>query len=206
MKEGAKMGRKNTLHKAIKAYILANPAASNSEIVEKTGASARTVSYVRSTLRSEGTNEPSKRSEAKSDGEELVIESVAEMLTPQTIKEMAVDPTFGADLLDEDQIRTKLLQQVQRMAFDPQIGSQTKLDAIQVWVKLKDIARAATMGPGNPLTEAEAVDRLSMIMQGCGPTVTIKALDRAFDKKGERDYEIERTPDASGTSETPNSP
>jgi len=193
------MGRKNTLNKAIRALLIANPAASNSEIVEQTGASPRTVQYIRANLRKTGILEPVRGQQTAPEGAKVMVtEPTIASILPQ-----AADLT--PEMLSDDAIREKLLHQVQLTAFDPKVSAQTRLDAAQVWVKLRDIAREKELGPGLPRTEEEIIDRLVRIMQGCGAKLVIKALDRAFQRK-EPEYEpLEPASTPQGTEEAPDS-
>jgi DNA-binding Lrp family transcriptional regulator len=186
-----KMGRSNILNKAIRAYLLADSAASIDEIVEKTGASKRTVQYIRAELRKSGLLEPSRRESIP-----LEVTNIEE-----TIVNLPNPDFISPEMLSDDEIRNKLLRQVQMTAFDPKVSAQTRLDAAQVWVKLRDISREKELGPGNPLTEEDVVDRLIRIMKACGPGPVIKALERAFKMKGSTNVEIKSSETVEGTSE-----
>jgi hypothetical protein len=86
------------------------------------------------------------------------------LLTDDQVIAMA-DPSTGLldelDGLDDEETRKRLLREVKRLAFSPDTHPDTKLSATQVWLKLKDMAKAKDLGPGKPLTRAAALARLT---------------------------------------------
>lgn len=79
----------------------------------------------------------------------------------------AADPNVSLadeiDDLDDEETRKRLLREIKRLAFDPNTHDDTKLSATQVWLKLKDMAKAKDLGPGRPLTRAVALERLTSL-------------------------------------------
>jgi hypothetical protein len=200
------MAAKQSPTERVRAAILQNPSATVSSIENFTGASRRTVYYVLNKLRKEGLIPTSRRDPPATEEAKEPPIVVAQIIDDPTLKAMAVSETLEDDFGTEDEVRVKLLRVVQKMAFDPLLHADTRLNASQVWAKLKDIARSKDLGPGAPRTETEIIDRLVRIMQGVGPQLVIKAIDKAF-QKGTSDEKApdQQTPASPGATETPDS-
>lgn len=205
------MADKGVVQRGIRALILSNPSASVRDIVNQTGASVRTVRYVISKLRKEGLLPPARRAnpapeviiQPSNSIEVKEIEVKSMEMTPELLKTMAFSDSLPDSIESEEETRKKMIIEVQKFAFAPNVNPETRMNAIQVWVKLKDIVRGKELGPGNPLTEEAAIERLVRIMQACGPTLVIKALDKAFERKISNAEETNRQENSSeGTSET----
>lgn len=81
---------------------------------------------------------------------------------------------------DDDITRKKMLIEIKRIFFDPKLHPDTRMSASQVWIKLKDMSRSRELGPGKPMIEDVAIQRMVDLMRAFGATLTIKALYRAF--------------------------
>lgn len=107
--------------------------------------------------------------------------------------------------LDDEEIHKRLIRQCVRFAFDPKLHPDTRMSASQMWQKLKDKAKAGTLGPGTPLTFEAGVIRLSDILIACGPKMTVAAVNVAFEVKEEPSGEAktEQASTSVGTEEAP---
>jgi hypothetical protein len=92
-----------------------------------------------------------------------------------------------SDMLDEvassddvEETRKRMLRQVQRFAFDPTLHPDTRMSASQLWAKLVDMQRAKDLGPGKPLTLADAIARATDFCMAAGPNVMVPAFYAAF--------------------------
>lgn len=181
-----------------------------------TGTSRRTVSYVRKQMMKEGllpkgrrvTNLPK------------IPESVKEILPSETsptisgllidgekLRELAKSENFEDEIADDEDTQKKLLKEIRKIALGVGMHPDTRLSAIQVWAKLKDIAKSKEIGPGNPKTEEEVILRLVRLMQAVGPKLVIKALEAAFERKDTaEEAKIEQTPAFIRTTKTSNPP
>jgi hypothetical protein len=81
---------------------------------------------------------------------------------------------------DDEVTRKRMLRQTKRFAFDPTLHTDTRMTASQLWAKLLDMARAKDLGPGRPLTEADATARARDLDRACGVKVAVAALFAAF--------------------------
>ena len=198
------MTAKLELNTKIEAIFRDNPHASVEMIRKLTGASPRNIYYVKSALRRQGKLSPGRRSPAP---KTLNISVSQPILDDDTLRAMAMNPNLAEDYGTEVEIQTKLLREVQKIAFDTTLSPDTRLSASQIWVKLKDIARSKDLGPGPPRSEEEIVERLIRIMQGVGPQLVVKSLERAF-KKGPVDEKPSNKQETSppGASDPPDSP
>jgi len=90
----------------------------------------------------------------------------------------ALDELSDSD--DIEQTRRRLLKQTQRFVFDPRLHPDTRMSASTLWTKLVDMARAKDLGPGKPLTLAEAIERATDFLRACGAAVAVPAFYKAF--------------------------
>jgi len=185
----------------VKKWLEKHPNASIKETIEGTKTSKRTVERARIELMEDGLLTPSRR--AILDGEPDYSNQTLDTQTLQNIaKTITSDESNeiieAAEDYDEE-TRLKMLKEVKNIALNSGAHPDTRLSAIQIWAKLKDIAKAKDIGPGPPRNEQEIIDRLSRIMVGVGPTLTIKALDFAFKK--EKPDANEQIAPVNGTSE-----
>ena len=185
------MAQKQKLTKVLRAYILGNPTATAEDIVRNTGASRRTIYYVKQTLVKEGLLPPNRRLNESNAGHEGTEQPVTpevipeyETLDNETLQEMADDPDFEEEILEaDDETKAKILKEAKRIAFDPKIHPDTRMSAMQLWLKIKDVAKSHDLGPGPPRSRDEILERLSRLMRGCGPKISLEAFHTAFQKE-----------------------
>lgn len=94
-----------------------------------------------------------------------------------------IDELAGDDSTDVEETRKRMIAQVKRWVFDPLLTPDTRMSAATLWAKLVDMQRAKDLGPGKPLTQADAIERASDFSIACGPLIMTVALFRAFDRE-----------------------
>lgn len=194
-----------------KAYFLQHPEASISEVYKTLSTrgvliSERTIAQARSELAQKGllpsgrkasppTTLPADVSQIPLGGDVL--------LTDKTLGALATSDMTDILDLDDEEIRKRLLRGVIKIALAPGVHPDTQLSATTVWSKLKDMARVAELGPGKPVTKAQAVERLSELLTAVGSEIAMEAMYKAFNLKEPSDGEapaVEASP-SGGASE-----
>lgn len=173
-----------------KAYFLQNPEGSISQCARDADVSDRTAAQAHSELVAEGHLQKSRKS-APTDvfvGEEShdPLKTVVGgdiLLTDQTMKHLAEGEMTDLLDLDDETVRKRLLKRVIGIALSPNSHPDSALSAATIWGKLKDMARIADLGPGKPMTRADAVERLSELMRAVGSDISMQAMYKAFDVK-----------------------
>ena len=181
---------------AIRAYILATPAATVKQISEANAVSMTWAHRIRRQMQMEGTiplirvrrpkvlpPPPPDFSPGTHAPEGAIPKKIGGMLDGAALRFMASDAVPASELADEAATRDALLLQVQRLALDPSLPADLRLSATQVWVKVKDIARAKDLGPGKPLTPEDAVIRLVRLLRAVGPKIALQAFENVFGKE-----------------------
>lgn len=82
---------------------------------------------------------------------------------------------------DDETTRKRMLRQVKKFAFDPNLHPDTRMSASQLWAKLLDMQRAKDLGPGIPQTLALAIERATDFCRAAGLKVMVPAFYAAFD-------------------------
>lgn len=204
----------------IRQYLLRNPHASNDEIAEKLYCALSSVSNVRKELIRAGLVEPSHRHRRsavpnKGSGTSALIQRIMNKdvedeerpglreLNFLLKKEM---PQGDVDDVTPEEYKKVLSRIIRR----PDISAQVIVAAGNAKLKVDEyLADKKDLGPGSPITEEDAIVRLSLLMQACGRTITLKALKRAFHlsiSEGVTNESIapnEQTSPPSGIEETP---
>lgn len=78
--------------------------------------------------------------------------------------------------LDEAE-RMRLLAQIAR---DPEAGKAARIAAMRESRKDESATEERRLGPGPPLTTAERVERLSLLLEACGPEVSRAAWEKTW--------------------------
>ena len=192
---------------AARNFLLRNPDASIKEVAKATNMGVRTVARARKQLADENIVAPGRRGRpAKSADtysyvpEEVVPEvpsSPSDEPAPTEVKVAAPVAIKSSSLLDaraltdlsnmldriednEDDAESQklMLRQVKRMAFDLKLHPDTRMSAMQLWTKLRDMVKSKELGPGKPLTREDALDRLVLLIQAVGPALVLEAMDK----------------------------
>jgi hypothetical protein len=103
------------------------------------------------------------------------------LLDDEAMRELSGMLDVLADSDDIEATRRRLLKQTQRFVFDPSLHADTRMSASTLWTKLVDMARAKDLGPGKPLTLADAIARATDFLKACGAAVAVPAFYAAFD-------------------------
>ena len=195
---------------AARTEYLRHPDMSIAEVSKATGVATRTVARARAELVKEGLL-PQGRNATTSAADAVVLSLMAESGSKPPMPEPAAegppsppspDPmglsaagatidgealrqmnTMLDDLSDEDDevTRKRMLKQVKRFAFDPNLHPDTRMSASQLWAKLLDMQRSKDLGPGVPVTFELAVKRCTDFLRACGAKVAVPSFYAAFD-------------------------
>ena len=204
-------------------YLRANPHANNVEVARELGISKRTVAYARAALRHEGELPPGRRAaREKADGppslmppqgipESEDVPLVAPSLplpppVPPSALPLLPDDGDVDDNEDEEVIRRRIVAVARGFALNPSLHEETRLAAAQVYIKLKDALKSKTLGPGQPLTEEQALSRLSSLLRAVGPSLAFKAISLAFNIGAPKNGQITGTAEAVHSPDAPLSP
>jgi len=172
----------------VEQYFILHPTATLKEVVEITGVSTRTAQTVKTKLMKAGIIPGSSRVRAT---ENPISDASGAVLSPEVAGVLASPDELDSEIIDDEATQKRMLKEVQNLAFNDNISPDIRMNAMKVWVTIKDYVRAKTLGPGNPLTEEDAITRIIRIMQAAGPKITIQALERAFKMKGTADEETQ---------------
>jgi transposase-like protein len=188
---------------AARAEYLRHPDASISEVAKATNVALRTVARAREQLVKEGLLAPGRNATplTPADAITMAVDAKAEADAftepkPRPAASRGSKPGETIDgeafrqmnemldeLADEDDetTRKRMLRQVKKFAFDPNLHPDTRMSASQLWAKLLDMQRSKDLGPGKPLTFDAAVLRATEFLQACGAKVAVPAFYKAFD-------------------------
>lgn len=186
---------------AARSEYLHHPDASIAEVAQATGVAVRTVARARAALVAEGLL-PAGRNAAVSAADALTMTAAGLHLplepAPRAEAPAAAPPppahsTIDGEAMrklgemmdeiadeDDDKTRERMLRQVKRFAFDPDLHPDTRMSASTLWAKLSDMKRAKDLGPGVPMTFDAAVSRATDFLLACGIKVAVAAFCRAF--------------------------
>jgi hypothetical protein len=188
----------------VKNYLLEFPNATKDEVMAETGASKRTVNTARAELIKTGIAPPTwvntkkfipHKYKPKTEGAPPVVHARHEKISfEDTIAPFA--PLATTDLyklldagedpdIDDEKTRVAMLKQLRLMSFDASLHQSIRMSAMDLYNKLKETARGQTIGPGKPLTHADALDRLCLLFKAVGATLVLEATDKAFALTGE---------------------
>jgi len=202
---------------AARNYLIKNQDASIAEAAKATNMGVRTIARARKQLVDEGVlpggrnSAPAPESPSSSDEPEVAAAPTKAGKQNNLLDAKALDELSKMlDTIDEneDDIESQklMLRQVKRMAFDLRLHPDTRMSAMTLWNKLRDMTATRSLGPGKPLTEADAMERLVMLAKAVGAELWVKATYKAFGvadegKVSSEQAEVERSP-----ASTPSSP
>lgn len=176
-----------------KEYLLKHPGATNEEVRTAAMVSGRTVSTARAQLVEENLIPPA-WGDHKKGGRKVNMAQALEdpdtdikttkdlnaELEKELAREAAANAAADAELgedgeVDVQKLKRKLWQIVYRNRDDRiVVAAASAISRIQI----EQSARA--LGPGKPMTEASALDRLKMIFEPVGPRLILKAFVECF--------------------------
>jgi hypothetical protein len=82
--------------------------------------------------------------------------------------------------IDDEQVRKRILTALRTIAFAPGMNYETAMNAMSLWVKLKDQASTKELGSGAPVTYAIAKERLCALMKACGFELVFECFQELF--------------------------
>lgn len=86
-----------------------------------------------------------------------------------------------SELDDADpETKKRMLRELRLIAFNYSLHPDTRVTATKAWFALKDSISAKELGPGKPLTYADAVARLKDMNIACGLRMALDAIIQAF--------------------------
>lgn len=179
------MGPEPVQREAAKAYFLAHPTAKDKEVCDATGLNKATVARARWKLIDEGLLPPATRRRrgrpAKTKPGQAAQEPPARdgnvLLTGKELIDIA-DIDF--DELPDDEARKKMLKELRKLAFSPDVSNDTRISAMKLWIQFKDSGAGRKLGPGDPLTYEQALDRLRTLMKACGFKLVYEAFTSVY--------------------------
>lgn len=171
-----------------KEYLQAYPSATNQQVVEALNISVRTVTNARAALIQMGLLPRSYFDRKNMTGPVVMPPTQASPenpLTPEGIAELGaalgtIQTTPDSPGLTLAEMRERLSAVARRAAFEG--AGSLEIAAIQAIAKL-DAASGERdkLGPGVPLTRADKVSRLGILMKVCGRSITDEAMNIVFD-------------------------
>lgn len=170
-----------------KEYLQAYPSATNQQVVEALNISVRTVTNARAALIQMGLLPRSYFDRKNMTGPVVASPTQASPenpLTPEGIAELGaalgtIQTTPDSPGLTLAEMRERLSAVARRAAFEG--AGSLEIAAIQAIAKL-DAASGERdkLGPGVPLTRADKVSRLGILMKVCGLSIVNEAMSRIF--------------------------
>ncbi len=183
-------------------YLLEHPHSTNAEVAAAVGVGGATVSFARQALIQEGLiprSPQERRRQAYNEARKpidfppasptapVLVAPPAEPAPPQTPDEYETldaqrlyDLAEGEEEIDDEQVRRRMIRKLRKMSFDPNLNPQYQMYAMAAHEKMLEGSRAATIGPGKPVTKDDAVERLEMIFKATGPELVLLAAVKAF--------------------------
>jgi hypothetical protein len=164
-----------------KRYLLANPQASNEQVVKACHVSQRLVSMARAELRTQGLIPPA-FGDWKSTSPPTPPEApgVPLITTEQLLAQGAAEVVA---VLDPEMSYEDQLLICKKFANAASQSPQVRLAAIQQYNKIKtDRVQAESLGPGEPANDKDRIRRLSRILEAVGFVLAVAAFETAFGK------------------------
>lgn len=202
MSRPMKRGRPRTGNNAVRAmraiakiYLIEHPYATITEVAQATKVSARTVSLARKELRDAGSLKrshgdfTSPLNPATDQIDDATTPSAPsadqEILETKSAGDLIREVEHAAGTSFDDLPPDKMKRILSRIANNPAMPPQVRIMAITAKNKLDfETQDRHDLGPGVPLSRESAVERLSWLMEACGPSVVEDAISLAFSPKG----------------------
>lgn len=193
----------------VKAYIMAHPFATNSEIIKATACSQKTISTARGELRKEGF---APRLNADRRSRPFPLEGApdptpATPATPEVPEIIAQTTKQVFEMLDaadpgDEWTIPQQRQWLMRLVKNVNEPYQLRMAALVQYNKLSEnTSERDALGPGAPLNDKERIMRLSLLMRACGPKLTLRAYEEAFNVSAEEENVIEAVDSGSTAAE-----
>ncbi len=203
---------------AARDYLLKNPDASIAEVAKATNMGVRTIARARIQLVKEGLLPGGRNSGPAPDPPSSTVEPEVpatptkagkgnnSLLDAKALEELS----NMLDTIDEneDDIESQklMLRQVKRMAFDLRLHPDTRMSAMTLWNKLRDMTATRSLGPGKPLNEEAAMERLILLAEAVGADLWIRATYKAFGVTDEGKVPAQQSEDELSATPTTSAP
>lgn len=186
--------KRNRKHDLVRAFLLANPSASNADVSKGVLVSPSLASKVRTELRNEGFLKPldMDRTSRPPFAPDTYIEGPAPIPTaPPSIETLEVTSTarlmqlaaveevkYGGNMPFEEQERMLIkFTKKEDESLATRMLAMDKLNKLRADQKGRD-----ALGPGEPLDHAGMILRLSMLLKAVGFKLAVEAFEEAFKK------------------------
>ena len=182
-------------------YLLDHPHETNKAVAEATQVGERTVGYARKAL------VDSEKVSAEYFSRTANAKTQSLKANPHPASGSAGDKAHEALKFDGKNLSTEesleMLTQLARDGFEGGNFAQAK-GSIETHEKLKARSAVSTLGPPDPQTDKEKIDRLAVIIDVCGPILAASAVLKAFWEAPERtlffgEFERQQSTRALGT-------
>lgn len=199
---GARPYKSVSKTEAARNYLLDHPDALNAEVarivpcepkavavarkqLEKEGYfaehSANRAKYAASRFKKSGIIRPTNILQTLAPNAQRTIAETVAPYTPAATTDLYKLLESGEDPdIDDEKTRVAMLKQLRLMSFDASLHQSIRMSAMDLYNKLKETARGQTIGPGKPLTHADALDRLCLLFKAVGATLVLEATAKAF--------------------------
>lgn len=179
---------RNADHKIrTKEYLLLHPTASDHEVMVAMNVSMKTVSNARHELVSLGKIPPSaydrktvKRTVRPAEAISKATEGTFDVKTTADLN-AAVDEELRKRAEDitgiEGEVDIGKLKRVLWKVVHRNLDDRIVVAAASALARIQQEADARPLGPGKPLTKADAIDRLIMLFKACGVNLVVEALN-----------------------------
>lgn len=181
----SEMAQTDALRTQVREYIIAHPEAKNADVMEATGCSMRTVSNVRALLRAEGAIPAAgdKRHAApRVDPTQVIGDAGVGTFDPITGVDLtrAVGASLGEDVGADGTVEIDKLKKVLWRVVRTNRDDRIVVAAAGTLARIKQEESARPLGPGPPMTEDDAVERLVLLYRPVGLKIVFAALVKAF--------------------------
>ena len=190
------MPRGDNHRERAKQYLLTHPNATNRDVREACSVSTRTVTNARADLIAENLAPPAWGDHKKpGEGTKLVnpiaaVESVSKdvfdvkttsdlnaEVAKELAREQAMNAQADAELTPDGEIDVAKLKKVLWRVVYRNTDDRIVVAAASALARIQAEAQQRAPGPGKPMTEIEAIDRLLMVLNAVGANIVMKTLN-----------------------------
>jgi len=186
----------------VRNFFTANPNATNTEAINVTGASQRTVSAVRNQMRSEGEMAPALGVGRPPNRPEGITEDIIppdEEFRQERDARQEIEAVSDLNLEDmtPEEVRHEMVRLLRSKSTPPPV----RVSAAALLEKMRTES-GDELGPGDPLTYEDAKVRLTLLMKACGAQLVIECVQEAFNLGGSHGKEeaVDRSDTSSSSS------
>lgn len=201
--------KKPSIKGLVKAFLIANPLATNAQVIKATGCSSSLPTMARNELRAAGFHVRARFDQTTpgitgmpgSFQQELITATEGTpdaTATPMRGTAEVIDLLESAKTSDKELTAEEQRTFLSKLARDKNEPPQIRMAAMTMYNKLvsDDTDERDALGPGKPKTRADRVTRLSLLMRACGPTESLDAYKMAFNVEEESEEAMDTGNDA----------